>query len=157
MDHPAIVLNTFTMKLSELILEVAEKLDRSVYGAWISPDNRIIPIKDLELHSDWYRKNVMEKGKGLKQDYGGFLSMGTILQHAAERGWVRVAHPKSVLFIDAYRKDLPRVANIIAPTLAQEDIQLVVINPMDEGTEAAEEFKMPQDRIAALKFLRGEE
>ena len=138
------------MKLSNLLLEMSEKLNRSVYGEWITPQGRVLQIEDdKEHHHQWFARNVLGR-----EPMSGEIER---IQHfAANRGWIRVAHPpgQGRLFIDGYREGIERAANIIAPTLGQDDMELVIIHKVDEKDVG--EFYLPQDRIAALKFLRGE-
>ena len=94
------------MKLHALF-EMAEKLDRSQYGEWIGPDNTIHPLRGLE-HAKWYVIYVLKKRV---QDIDSLIQ---VLRDAYKDGWVRVAHPvkKGMLFVDAYRRDMKRVAEL---------------------------------------------
>lgn len=142
------------MKLKELLLELAEVLDRhGTYGAWINSNTKeIYPLKKMGDHANFIDQKFGAKyGQHLKTEEDRYVLGFTA-------GLVRIAHgmPKFV-YVDGVAKDLKKVGSIIAATMAQPDVEEVYINKIPSLQQATsmnqKTFHMPQDRGAALRYI----
>jgi len=123
------------MKVRELLLELAEILDRhSSYGAWIEANSG--KIHPVESHGH---------GKYLKQHFPH--------KSAFDYNLVRIVHAnRGELNVQGKAQDIQKIARIIISTIVQPDMDSLHIRKMD-NPDGRRFFALPEDRRAAIQFI----
>ena len=145
------------MKLRELLLELRELLDRTEYGAWIDPQNKIHPVPH-EGHQLFIEEYLVDQGYNPEQVVQ--LDYDQIYGIAFKLGFVRTMHemdiPGGGITIEGSGKALKRVASIIMATAVQPDIKLIGVNKAVSGdaTTSFKQFIMPTQREELKLYLQ---
>jgi hypothetical protein len=135
------------MKVREILLELAEVLDRhSHYGEWIDANTKKIFPVDTYGHEDFIKNN---KDKlEIPQNVYAFNEVGF------HNNLVRVMHkPASSINVQGKSNDIEKIANILVASIIQPDVDSAYIDKIGKGSER---FELPADRRAAIQFIRGE-
>ena len=143
------------IKEATFLAEMAEKLDRNMYGAWI--DANTYEIYDVLKEGDHVKfiESKMDEW-GIPHDIVKKLDDYYVVGFA--KGLVRaVFRPAGTVTVDGLAKDLKRITRIITATAVQQDVKFINVNKVtklgDRGT-SMKSFEMPKDREALHYYLK---
>lgn len=139
------------MRVREILLELAEVLDRHQYGSWIdSNTKKIHPVGReehldfIKAHQDYFRPDQVKK----------YNSQMNNMYHAAfEKGYVRIEHSRpGELNVQGNGADIAKIAPMIIASIVQPDMEEVNIEKDDKGQYQG--YGLPEDRREATQYIR---
>jgi len=134
------------MKVREILLELAEILDRfKYYGSWIdSNTGNIYPVDEFK-HAEFIEQRFRESKKTSAYEY------------AFANGLVRIVHKyKYELGVEGKPEDIQKIARMLIATIVQPDMEEVNITHINSlGDRKSKGFGLPEDRRAAIQFVNG--
>jgi len=142
------------MKIQELLLELREILNRTVYGSWINANTG--SIDDVKFEGDHvkYIRSHLAKW-GIPESY--IKSSDDYYTIGFAKGLVRTIYrPEGTLTVDGLSKDLKKISPIILASAAQDDVNIVAVNKVNrlgDTTTNTKIFSMPRQRKELQLFL----
>ena len=151
------------MKLRELLLEFTEKIDRTVYGAWLD-SNQTPHEVPTENHHGWMlnylRQNIpKEQLNQATNEHGMFDG---VYQLGYQLGFLRLIHPpmrkrpSSTIQIDGTPEAIKRATQTIMVSASQPDVkQIHIVKHRRPGVEDYKAFQIPTENNELRSFLQG--
>jgi len=137
------------MKVREILLELSEVLNRQQhYGYWIEADTgKLHPVQDEE-HVDYMKRHLAGTGDHSHAN----KPPHEVYDKGFEMGWVRVNHNSPYeLNVQGKASDIQQIARILAPTIAQREMESAYIDKVD--TNKSGRFDLPEERRSAIQFI----